>query len=84
MHAVVSASDEPAILIAHSAGCLTVRFWSQEHTGPVVGALPRCVRVLLHVIAPEGAARTVKHVYLRNAAGLRQDQDGRDDQETVR
>ena len=44
----------------------------------VAGALPRCVRVLLHVIAPEGAARKVKHMYLRDAAGLRPDMDGQD------
>ena len=39
LQAVVGESDEPVILIAHSAGCLTVRFWAQEHTGPVAGAL---------------------------------------------
>lgn len=39
LHRVVAAADEPAILIAHSAGCLTVAFWAAEHTGPVVAAL---------------------------------------------
>lgn len=33
------ASDEPAVLVAHSAGCLTVAFWAEGHTGPVRAAL---------------------------------------------
>ncbi|WP_328473984.1 alpha/beta fold hydrolase [Actinoplanes sp. NBC_00393] len=33
------ASDEPAVLVAHSAGCLTVAFWAAQHTGPVRAAL---------------------------------------------
>src|SRR5262249_30788581 len=32
-------SDEPAILIAHSAGCLTVAIWAHRHPGPIRGAL---------------------------------------------
>jgi predicted alpha/beta hydrolase family esterase len=39
LQAVLSRSAEPAILIAHSAGCLTVAFWARQHTGPVAGAL---------------------------------------------
>ncbi|GAA4974058.1 RBBP9/YdeN family alpha/beta hydrolase [Actinoplanes utahensis] len=39
LHAVIAASDEPAVLIAHSAGCLTVAFWARRHTGPVAAAL---------------------------------------------
>lgn len=39
LHAAVSASDEPAVLIAHSAGCLTVVLWANQHTGPVRAAL---------------------------------------------
>ncbi|MCW6008068.1 alpha/beta fold hydrolase [Micromonospora sp. CPCC 205371] len=39
LHAAVSASDEPAVLIAHSAGCLTVALWASQHTGPVRAAL---------------------------------------------
>jgi uncharacterized protein len=39
LQAEISASDEPAILIAHSAGCLTVALWASRHTGPVSGAL---------------------------------------------
>ena len=38
----------------------------------VVGALPRCVRVLLHVAAPD-QAWVPRHIYLREAAGLRPD-----------
>ncbi len=39
LQAVVAASSEPAVLVAHSAGCLTVAFWAEQHTGPVAGAL---------------------------------------------
>jgi predicted alpha/beta hydrolase family esterase len=39
LHTAISASDEPAILIAHSAGCITTCLWAAEHTGPVAGAL---------------------------------------------
>lgn len=39
---------------------------------PVRGALPRCVRVLLHVDAPSGGP-TPRHAYLRDAATLRGD-----------
>ena len=42
---------------------------------PVRGALPRCVRVLLHADWPD-AAREPKHAYLRDAAALRGDLDG--------
>lgn len=37
----------------------------------VPGALPHCIRVLAHVELPEG--RAVRHVYLREARGLRPD-----------
>ena len=37
--AEVNASDEPAILIAHSAGCITTVVWAARHTGPVRAAL---------------------------------------------
>ena len=37
---------------------------------PVPGALPRCVRVLLHVSTDRPRA-AMAHVYLRDAAGLR-------------
>ncbi|MEV0899498.1 alpha/beta fold hydrolase [Actinoplanes sp. NPDC049802] len=39
LQTAIAGSREPTILIAHSAGCLTVAFWAQEHTGPVAGAL---------------------------------------------
>ncbi|WP_203770446.1 RBBP9/YdeN family alpha/beta hydrolase [Actinoplanes nipponensis] len=39
LHAAVRADDEPAVLIAHSAGCLAVAAWAGRHTGPVRGAL---------------------------------------------
>lgn len=39
LQAQVSGSDEPAILIAHSAGCITTVVWAARHTGPVRGAL---------------------------------------------
>jgi chorismate mutase len=38
----------------------------------VPGALPRCIRVLLHVETTR-ARREMRHVYLRDAAGLRPD-----------
>ncbi|WP_434739448.1 RBBP9/YdeN family alpha/beta hydrolase [Micromonospora sp. SH-82] len=39
LHAAVTADAEPAILVAHSAGCLTVAVWARHHTGPVEAAL---------------------------------------------
>jgi uncharacterized protein len=39
LHAAISADDEPAVLVAHSAGCLIVAVWASEHTGPVRAAL---------------------------------------------
>lgn len=39
---------------------------------PVRGALPRCIRVLLHVDAPAGGTPP-RHVYLRAATALRDD-----------
>ena len=33
------ASDEPAVLIAHSAGCIATVTWAGRHAGPVLGAL---------------------------------------------
>ncbi len=38
---------------------------------PVPGSLPRVIRVLIHYYAEEG--HEAKHVYLREAAGLRAD-----------
>ena len=39
LQAAITAADEPAVLIAHSAGCLTVAFWAGRHVGPVSAAL---------------------------------------------
>jgi serine hydrolase len=39
LDAVVSESDEPAVLIAHSAGCITTAVWAASHAGPVRAAL---------------------------------------------
>lgn len=38
---------------------------------PVAGAMPRCVRVMVHCYAPR--SRPVRHVYLREARQLRTD-----------
>lgn len=38
---------------------------------PVVGSLPRCVRVMIHANAP--AETAIRHVYLREARQLRTD-----------
>jgi predicted alpha/beta hydrolase family esterase len=35
----VGASDEPAVLVAHSLGCLAVAHWAAGHSGPVKAAL---------------------------------------------
>ena len=39
LHEAVTASDEPAVLIAHSGGCIATVLWAAQHTGPVRGAL---------------------------------------------
>ncbi|WP_275408205.1 RBBP9/YdeN family alpha/beta hydrolase [Asanoa iriomotensis] len=39
LQTVVSAGEAPVVLVAHSAGCLTVALWAARHTGPVRGAL---------------------------------------------
>lgn len=38
---------------------------------PVAGAMPRCIRAMLHCYAPAG--RRIRHVYLREARQLRTD-----------
>lgn len=35
----IRSSAEPAVLVAHSAGCITTALWAQGHTGPVHAAL---------------------------------------------
>ena len=42
---------------------------------PVVGSMPRCIRVLAH-FSTERARDDLHHVYLENAAGLRDDLPG--------
>lgn len=37
--AAVDAADGPVVLVAHSAGCVTVGHWAVRRTGPVRGAL---------------------------------------------
>ncbi len=39
LHEAVMADDEPAVLIAHSAGCITTVVWAARHAGPVQAAL---------------------------------------------
>jgi predicted alpha/beta hydrolase family esterase len=39
LDAAVNESDEPAVLIAHSAGCVSTVIWAARHTGPVRAAL---------------------------------------------
>ncbi|GIH03152.1 alpha/beta hydrolase [Rhizocola hellebori] len=39
LHAAIAADDEPAVLIAHSGGCLSTVVWAQRHVGPVQAAL---------------------------------------------
>jgi uncharacterized protein len=39
LHGVISEDDEPAVLIAHSAGCITAVVWAARHAGPVRAAL---------------------------------------------
>lgn len=41
----------------------------------VAGALPRCVRILLHIVGGDGSERA-RHVYLREARRLRSDLGG--------
>ncbi len=42
---------------------------------PVVGSMPRCIRVLAH-LATDRARHELRHVYLENAVGLRDDLPG--------
>lgn len=39
LHAAITADEEPAILIAHSAGCIATVVWADRHVGPVHAAL---------------------------------------------
>lgn len=42
------------------------------HEMAVPGALPRCIRILLHLNTPR-SAREIRHIYLRDAIKLRPD-----------
>jgi chorismate mutase len=63
-------SDFPAVA-ARAAGWEKVPLLCTREMA-VAGALPRCLRVLLHVESP-GAGWRPRHIYLREAAGLRPD-----------
>ncbi len=39
LHAAITASPVPAVLVAHSLAVGLVAHWARRHTGPVVGAL---------------------------------------------
>lgn len=39
LHDAVTADPAPAVLVAHSAGCITTAAWAARHTGPVRAAL---------------------------------------------
>jgi uncharacterized protein len=39
LQAEIAADDQPVVLIAHSAGCVTTAVWAARHTGPVTAAL---------------------------------------------
>jgi predicted alpha/beta hydrolase family esterase len=39
LHTAITADDAPAVLIAHSAGCITAAVWANRHAGPVHAAL---------------------------------------------
>lgn len=39
LDAVIGASEEPVVLVAHSAGCVVTALWAERHTGPVQAAL---------------------------------------------
>lgn len=62
-------SDFPAVAARGLGLSRTPLLCSQEI--PVAGAVPRCIRVLLHCYAP--ARRDMRHVYLREARQLRLD-----------
>jgi chorismate mutase len=62
-------SDFPAVA-AREIGLSNVPLLCTQEI-PVVGSMPRCVRVLVHCYAP--AERPIHHVYLREARQLRMD-----------
>ena len=62
-------SDFPAVA-AREIGLSNVPLLCTQEI-PVVGSMPRCVRVLVHCYPPED--RAIRHVYLREARQLRMD-----------
>lgn len=62
-------SDFPAVAARDIGLSRTPLLCCQEI--PVAGALPRCIRVLMHVYASED--RIIRHVYLHDARQLRLD-----------
>jgi len=67
----------PDITSAFPAQSARMMGWTQvplmcSQEIPVPGALPRCIRVLLHVNTDKSQAE-IKHVYLGEAANLRED-----------
>ncbi|MDP9468776.1 MAG: chorismate mutase [Chloroflexota bacterium] len=62
-------SDFPAVA-ARAIGLANVPLLCSQEI-PVVGSMPRCVRVMIHCYAPP--ERKIRHVYLRDARQLRLD-----------
>lgn len=62
-------SEFPAVA-ARGMGLSTVPLLCAREI-PVVGAMPRCVRVMMHCYCPP--SREIRHVYLREARQLRTD-----------
>ena len=52
-------------------GATTISVDSAREICVGTGALPRCIRALLHV--QHSASTPIRHIYLRDAAGLRPD-----------
>lgn len=62
-------SDFPAVA-ARELGLSSVPLLCTQEI-PVVGSMPRCIRVLVHCTVPPD--RSIRHVYLREARQLRLD-----------
>ncbi len=62
-------ADFPAVA-ARTLGLSNVPLLCTQEI-PVVGSMPRCIRVLVHCYAPR--ERVIHHVYLREARQLRTD-----------
>ncbi len=62
-------SDFPAVA-AREIGLANVPLLCSQEI-PVVGSMPRCIRVMIHCYAPPD--RPIRHAYLRDARQLRLD-----------